>query len=44
MSDETRTKKEIEADIALKVAEARKMEAYAANAEALLRKNNIEAN
>ena len=43
MSDETRTKKEIEADIALKVAEARKMEADAANAEALLRKNNIEA-
>ena len=43
MSDDNRTKKEIEADIALKVAEARKMEADAANAEALLRKNNIAA-
>ena len=43
MSDDNRTKKEIEADIALKVSEARKMEADAANAEALLRKNNIEA-
>ena len=43
MSDDNRTKKEIEADISLKIAEARKMEADAANAEALLRKNNIEA-
>ena len=44
MSDEdNRTKKEIEADIALKVAEARKMEADTANVVALLRKNEIEA-
>ena len=43
MSEETRTKKEIEADIALKEAEARKMVADAKNAEALFRKNEIEA-
>ena len=43
MSDEIRSKKEIAADIALKEAEARKMEADAKNAEALFRKNEIEA-
>jgi ATP-dependent Clp endopeptidase proteolytic subunit ClpP len=40
---ETRTKQEIEADIALKVAEARKMDADVRNIEALIRKNEIEA-
>ena len=43
MSEDTRTKKEIEADIKLKEAEARKMEADAKNAEALVRKNELEA-
>ena len=41
--EETRTKKEIEADIALKEAEARKVEAEARNTEALVRKNELEA-
>ena len=40
---ETRTKQEIEADIALKVAEARKMDADVRNTEALIRKNDLEA-
>ena len=43
MSEDTRTKKEIEADVALKLAEARKMEVDAKNTEALLRKNQLEA-
>ena len=43
MSDENRTKKEIEADIALKVAETRKTEAEARNTEAILKKNEFEA-
>jgi ATP-dependent Clp endopeptidase proteolytic subunit ClpP len=40
---ELRSKKEIEADIALKLAEARKMEAEARNTEAMVRKNELEA-
>ena len=46
MSDEkkeTRSAKEIKADIALKEAEARKMEAEARNIEAMVRKNELEA-
>ena len=45
MSEETelRSKREIEADIALKEAEARKMEADAKNVEAMIRKNELEA-
>ena len=41
--NETRSKKEIEVDIALKEAEARKVEAEARNTEALVRKNVLEA-
>ena len=43
MSEENRTKKEIEADIQLKLAEARKTEAEALNTEALVKKNELEA-
>jgi len=40
---EIRSKREIAADIALKEAEARKIEAEARNTEALVRKNDLEA-
>lgn len=43
MSEEKRTKAEIQAEIELKQAEARKTEAEALNTEALLKKNEIEA-
>lgn len=42
MSEENRTKEEVAADIALKQAEARKMEAEAMNTEALVEKNKLE--